>query len=160
MISADRLKEMALEDIEKNPEKHLEEYVELSQQLNQLKIRNEELKKQYNCYACDTCKGKEDYIRLKIHCENAIKALHNKQAEYDQLKAKNEELKEKVKKYGEINEQETKDYAELWKQHDKLKQTLQEIKEILLKTSTDSQEHCVNAKSVILQKISEVLNDG
>ena len=37
-----------------------------------------------------------------------------------------------------------------------LKQTLTEIKELLLKTPTDSQERCVNAKSVILQKISEV----
>lgn len=43
----------------------------------------EELKKQYNCYACDTCKGKEDYRNLKRHCENAIRALHNKQAELD-----------------------------------------------------------------------------
>nr|DAT89610.1 MAG TPA: hypothetical protein [Caudoviricetes sp.] len=51
----------------------------------------EELKKQYNCYACDTCKGKEDYRNLKRHCENAIRALHNKQAELDQLKAKDGE---------------------------------------------------------------------
>lgn len=34
--------------------------------------------------------------------------------------------------------------------------TLTEIKELLLKTPTDSKEHCVNAKSIILQKISEV----
>ena len=33
--------------------------------------------------------------------------------------------------------------------------TLTEIKELLLKTPTDSPMHCVNAKSVILQKISE-----
>ena len=33
--------------------------------------------------------------------------------------------------------------------------TLTEIKELLLKTPTDSPIHCVNAKSVILQKISE-----
>lgn len=37
-----------------------------------------------------------------------------------------------------------------------LHKTLTEIKELLLKTPTDSQERCVNAKSVILQKISEV----
>ena len=46
MISIDRLKEMALEDIEKNSEKHLEEYVELLQQLDQLEAENKELKKQ------------------------------------------------------------------------------------------------------------------
>lgn len=38
---------------------------------------------------------------------------------------------------------------------DKLSKTLAEIKELLLKTPTDSQMHCINAKSVILQKISE-----
>ena len=37
----------------------------------------------------------------------------------------------------------------------KNQQTLTEIKELLLKTPTDSPMHCVNAKSVILQKISE-----
>ena len=62
-------------------------------QLKRKEQECEELKKQYNCYACDTCKGKEDYINLKRHCENAIKALHNKQAEFDQLKATNENLK-------------------------------------------------------------------
>ena len=45
MISIDRLKEMALEYIEENPEKHLEESTELLQQLDQLKAENEELKK-------------------------------------------------------------------------------------------------------------------
>ena len=44
MISIDRLKEMALEDIEKNPEKHLEEYTELSQQLDKLKQTLTEIK--------------------------------------------------------------------------------------------------------------------
>ena len=44
---------------------------------------------------------------------------------------------------------------------DQLKKTLTEIKELLLKTPTDSQMHCVNAKSVILQKISECeVNNG
>ena len=45
----------------------------------------------------------------------------NSNCNYKQLKAKEqecEELKEKVKKYGEINEQETKDYAELKAERD------------------------------------------
>lgn len=42
MISIDRLKEIALEDIENNPEKHLEEHTELLQQLNQLKTSKEQ----------------------------------------------------------------------------------------------------------------------
>ena len=37
-----------------------------------------------------------------------------------------EELKEKVKKYGEINEQETKDYAELKAENEKLKKIINE----------------------------------
>lgn len=28
---------------------------------------NEKLKKQYNCYACGNCNGKEDYINLEKH---------------------------------------------------------------------------------------------
>jgi hypothetical protein len=41
-----------------------------------------------------------------------------------------EELKAKCRKYCEINEQETKDFAELKAENEKLKQTLAEIKEI------------------------------
>ena len=67
-------------------------------QLIREKQECEKLKKQYNCYACDTCNGKEDYIQLKKHCENAIKALHNKQAELNQLKADNKKLKEELSK--------------------------------------------------------------
>ena len=58
-----------------------------------LRQSEKELKKQYNCYACDTCKGKEDYINLKRHCENAIKSLHNKHAELDQLKGEQNKIK-------------------------------------------------------------------
>lgn len=41
-----------------------------------------------------------------------------------------EEWKEKCKKYGEINEQETKDYAELKAENERYKQALEEIREI------------------------------
>ena len=67
-------------------------------QLVRKKEECEKLKKQYNCYACDTCNGKEDYIHLKKHCENAIKSLQNKQAELNQLKADNKQLKEELSK--------------------------------------------------------------
>ena len=36
-------------------------------QLQRVKAENEKLKKQYNCYACGGCKGKEDYINLEKH---------------------------------------------------------------------------------------------
>lgn len=45
-------------------------------QLQRLKEENKQLKKQYNCYACDSCSGKEDYINMKRHTENAIKTVH------------------------------------------------------------------------------------
>lgn len=41
-----------------------------------LQAENERLKEQYNCYACDSCGGKEDYINMKRHTENAIKTVH------------------------------------------------------------------------------------
>lgn len=68
-----------------------------------------------------------------------------------------DQLKGVIKKYEECNkylvEENGKTYTRL---EYKLLRTLTEIKELLLKTPTDSQMHCVNAKSVILQKISEV----
>ena len=48
-----------------------------------------------------------------------------------------------------------KQLKEKEKECEELKETLTEIKELLLKTPIDSPMHCVNAKSVILQKISE-----
>lgn len=52
------------------------ENLELSDKLNKARAENERLKKQYNCYACDSCGGKEDYINMKRHTENAIKTVH------------------------------------------------------------------------------------
>lgn len=45
----------------------------------------EKLKTQYNCYACGTCKGKEDYRNMKRHCENAIKANHKYKQSLDEI---------------------------------------------------------------------------
>ena len=55
------------------------------------------------------------------HCKDCSYCMYKLKR---QLKAKEqecEELKEKVKKYGEINEQETKDYAELKAENEQLK---------------------------------------
>lgn len=48
----------------------------IKSELKRLQAENEKLKKQYNCYACDSCGGKEDYINMKRHIENAIKTVH------------------------------------------------------------------------------------
>ncbi len=57
----------------------------LKQQLKSKKWECEKLKTQYNCYACETCKGKEDYRNMKRHCENAIKAIHKYQQALDRI---------------------------------------------------------------------------
>ena len=49
---------------------------ELTEKLQAKEQECEKIKKQYNCYACETCNGKEDYRNMKRHCENAIKANH------------------------------------------------------------------------------------
>lgn len=36
-------------------------------QMKRLEQENNKLKTQYNCYACGSCKGKEDYINLEKH---------------------------------------------------------------------------------------------
>lgn len=56
----------------------IEEYKKLKQECK-------ELKKQYNCYACGTCKGKEDYRNMKRHCENSIKANHRYKQSLDEI---------------------------------------------------------------------------
>ena len=83
----------------------------------------------------------------------------------EQLKAKEQECEELKKEiaFGNNGTLSDKIRAEVFKElnneNNQLKQTLTEIRELLLKTPTDSPMHCVNAKSVILQKISEV-EDG
>ena len=55
-------------------------------------------------------------LLIKLGCPTKATAKRKVlclQQQLDQLKIENEELKEKVKKYGEINVQETKDYTEL-----------------------------------------------
>lgn len=76
-----------------------------------------------------------------------------------ELKAENEELKKCYKNNLALLDKQETNTTKLINKVMKLEQALQEIKELLLKTATDSRERCVNAKSVILQKISEVLDD-
>lgn len=54
--------------------------------VDSLEQENERLKKQYNCYACDSCGGKEDYINMKRHTENAIKTVHKYRQALQEIK--------------------------------------------------------------------------
>lgn len=157
MISIDRLKEMALEDIEKNPEKHLEEYAELSQQLDRLKAENEKLKK-------DNSTLKDILSYPKYTNENAYNEL---------LKLSKAELIKNLIESHQHGESTTQVfYRSISEENKKYKQTLAEIKEIAI-TGLEgfcpkcSRKECEDNNCIetairdILQKISEceVKND-
>ena len=66
--------------------------------------------------ACSIGLWQRWYSNLEPSCQMSCHCKNNKDCYYRQLKRKEqecEELKAKCKKYGEINKQETKDYAEL-----------------------------------------------
>jgi len=149
--------------------------ISLQQQLDQLKAENEELKINNAQFIKDNEFLAKRNSKLKAELEQeknwhkTSDEISKANSEYtDKLKAENEELKKEVDDL--LHKPEIQDKI-LWKIDNeallgsknayiyKLHKTLTEIKEILIKTPTDSQEHCVNAKSVILQKISEV-EDG
>ena len=143
--------------------------------------------KQGETIAGITC-GNGERIRLA----NEIITKHklckdNPNCVYKQLKAKEqecEELKEKVKKYGEINEQETKDYAELKAENEELIRRITKIFACLIKANRTNkivdtlwvdnittlwdyialtlgiEGDQVQIEEQILQKISEVENDN
>lgn len=76
-------------------------------QLKRLEQENEQLKKQYNCYACDTCNGKEDYRNMKRHCENAIKTVQKYSSALKEIRilaTKNVSIENFVKIQNKINE--------------------------------------------------------
>lgn len=68
----------------------------------------EELKKQYNCYACGTCNGKEDYRNLERHHIGLRKSFDELHKQLDQLKEQNDELK-KVNNHIENNRKQKAD---------------------------------------------------
>ena len=79
-----------------------------------------------NVKGCKRRIGKDNYCRYyKIPCsENNYNCIWKK---YLRKEQECKELKEKVKKYGKINEQETKDYAELKSENDGLKTMLKDL---------------------------------
>jgi len=137
---------------------------------------------------CAYSKHREGYCGWYTPCEGDSCSYKLEWA-LDKLKAKEqecEELKEKVKKYGEINKQETKDYAELKAENDlfrtchnneqakrrKYGQAIEDIKEIAKKTlnmvdyktyfkrdNKSLKQKGFKALNEILQKISEVENE-
>ena len=118
--------------------KFIENLVEAYEKLKQ---QCDELKKQYNCYACGTCNGKEDYRNLERHHIGLRKSFDELHKQLDQLKAENDELekwkKEHLKDVEFIEGNPVIDILNsmadnilLEQRNEKLKQTLTEIKEI------------------------------
>lgn len=67
------------------------EEIELLKKRNEkLKAENEKLKKQYNCYACGNCKGKEDYINLEKHHKGLRKQFEKLKQQLKQNQYKRE----------------------------------------------------------------------
>ena len=118
---------------------------EYEEQLDQLKAENEELKEQFKLaeplyQACNIKDKKIDKLKQQLEAYK-MEADEGKEINAE-LKATNEDLLSIQYKLADNNKQ--------------LRQTLTEIKEILIKTPTDSREHFLNAKSVILQICDEV----
>ena len=76
-------------------------------------------------------------------------------AQYKELKAENDELKKRVKGEIHLGNKYKEDFVEQFNEAEKLKQTLQEIKEIAENRSNYPCGKCI--KTEILQKISEVI---
>ena len=111
---------------------------------------------------CKECKA-EYYTRYGYEIVKFNSCKDNPNCYFKQLKRKEqecEELKKEIKTKTYHWEQCTEEILKGTKQFvdrmEKAEKTLTEIKDLLLKTPTDSPMHCINAKSVILQKISEV----
>lgn len=74
---------------------------------NELKEENARIKQLYNCYACDTCNGKEDYRNMKRHCENAIKTVQKHRQALNEIGMVIEELEQQyddISNFTEIKE--------------------------------------------------------
>ena len=69
----------------------------------ELQQENKKIKKQYNCYACGNCRGKEDYINLEKHhkevrkqFDKLVKRNNTLSLRIEELEKENEKLKEKI----------------------------------------------------------------
>lgn len=99
----------------------------------------EELKTQYNCYACGTCKGKEDYRNLERHHIGLRKSFDELHKQLYQLKAEKEELKKELFRLNSIIDFVKVTEHSAINKYKQFKQTLTEISKIMKK-------HCRKCK--------------
>ena len=127
--------------------------LELFKQLQHKTKECEGLKKQYDCYACGTCNGKEDYINMQRHCENALKSLQAEREKVKELEERNKKLhndrcdREKYCTDLILENRTEKDKA------DKYKQALEEIKhqvtELFLGVADRDRPYCEQILQII-----------
>ena len=111
----------------------------LYQQVEQKEQEYEELRQYHNKYCEEFEKEKKEWLEKYNQISRGFyNGDYCNTENCSLLKAKEqecEELKEKVKKYGEINEQETKDYAELKAENDELIRRIIKIFACLIKAN-------------------------
>lgn len=126
-------------------------------QLKRLQEDNEKIKKQYNCYACGNCKGKEDYINLEKHhkglrkqFDELVKRNNTLSLRIEELEKENKKLKKRqITKNGFICDCE---------QNAKYKQALKEIRKLINETCWDYTDiSIIPVKEKMLEVINEVL---
>lgn len=125
--------------------------VDLQNRNTKLEQECEELRKQYNCNACGTCNGKEDYKNMQKHCEKAI--------------AQNHKYKQELKPFkdpyfkgldNQIIANLAKKSIRLTTENRKLEQALDEVKKYF-KSKDTSKTNLFNI-SVIEQEIGDIIN--
>ena len=110
-------------------------------------------------YIVKNCPAYNDYCEEIKDCfvKELLGKLAHKEQECEELK---KEIKTKTYHWEQCTEEILKGTKQFVDRMEKAEKTLTEIKDLLLKTPTDSPMHCINAKSVILQKISEVEDEA
>lgn len=128
--------------------------------IKRLQEENEKIKKQYNCYACGNCGGKEDYINLKKHhkglrkqFDELVKRNNTLSLRIEELEKENENLKAENKYYAKLMLEQQDISQKYWECIEKIKQVIEVLAETCnvypLKTNLD----------ILVTTINEVLNN-
>ncbi len=142
---------------------------ELQNKIERLQEENEKIKKQYNCYACGNCNGKEDYINLEKHHKGLRKQFDELVKRNNTLSLRIEEIeneKEKIEEDAEyfLNGDYCDEKCNSAKNELKYKQALKEIRENILSKYSIDENKTIIANPLedlwcIKKLIDEALND-
>lgn len=123
----------------------------------------EKVKKQYKCYSCGTCNGKEDYYNLAGHHENAIKSLHKAQRELDQLKATKKQAEQQLNELRKERNKFKKQYRKNRLDRKKLEQKLELIREVLTNITEaglcDDNKECLECTLNEIKDVIQIIDE-